>query len=116
MTSLSEKSINNSLTRANSAEIVDFCIPDYETRYQGTFTQQTVESPADGLFIYEVLGLGSGGSRTITVNNQNVAYIYNSSSNYGGTFIFPVRKGDIIKTSATPPIGESWALYPYKGV
>lgn len=97
-------------------DITGSCIPDYSAGVAGTFTSQTVTAKFSGLFVYKIIGVGSTGERTISVNGSTVAYLYNSSSNLGTSRCFPVSKGDIISTSVSTPINESYELYPFKGV
>ena len=97
-------------------DITGSCMPDYSAGVAGTFTSQTVTAKFSGLFVYKITEVGSGGERTISVNGSAVAYFYNSSSNLGTSRCFPVSKGDIISTSESTPINESYELYPFKGV
>lgn len=97
-------------------DITGSCVPDYSAGIAGTFTSQTVTAKFSGLFVYKITGVGSTGERTISVNGSMVAYLYNSSSNLGTSRCFPVSKGDIISTSVSAPINESYELYPFKGV
>ena len=83
MTSLSQKSINNSLTRANSAEIAGFAMPS--SKYED-ITLQTSGSeytaPANGYYVAVLYSVNSNGYMSIV--NSSADTLQNVQSNNNG--------------------------------
>lgn len=93
MTSLSEKTINNSLTRSNSAEIAGFAMPSdtYETLTSGP-TGSTYTAPANGWFSVTLSPGVSGGNVQIGARVANTCV--STTSGYINASC-PAKKGDI---------------------
>ena len=120
MTSLSEKTINNSLTRANKKEIVGWGLPDYSARIDlatGT-TEKTYQAPSKGWIGY---GFLMQGNETGYVKVNDVTIISNKPA--GGNYfdfvsgLIPVDKNDVIKYYSNQASGEfnNFQFYPVKG-
>lgn len=100
MTSLSQKSINNSLTRANSAEIAGFAMPS--SKYEEiTLLANGSEynAPANGYYVVAMYSVNSNGYISIvnmTADTKENVQSNNHGSDYLSVFL-PVSKGQIIK-------------------
>lgn len=96
MTSLSDKTINNALTRSNSAEIAGFAMPGRGKAVQmGT---QTYTAPANGWAFFQASpGVANGYVSIVcndnTDNYRQVAVRMQVASN-AGMVIMPCEKGD----------------------
>lgn len=99
MTSLSQKSINNSLTRANSSEIAGFAMPSNSKVEHLTLgsSGSKYTAPANGYF---TISKGSGGANYMkfhnTTNNLTIQVRATSSSQDVECFI-PCLKGQEIE-------------------
>lgn len=116
MTSLSEKSINNSLTRANKKEIIDWGMPDYSSTLSGVGNNYT--APYDGIFLFSVSNNNSARNIGIVPNGSSQVVFYKIINSYGTTGGFPVilAKGDrIIIDSTSTSLSYSYFV-PLKGI
>lgn len=108
MTSLSEKTINNSLTRANSAEIAGFALPseEYEELTLGTSGTEYI-APANGYFAFSGR-LSTSGMEFILTNTESGLGNYtrtSANSQFTGVFL-PALKGQ--KITMFRGVGSDW--------
>lgn len=116
MTSLSEKSINNSLTRSNSSEIVNWAMPDYTAGVDITISPTEITMDADGIIMGGWSCTNANVKWQIFVNDYVVAdTIARGGVSASSTLNIPVRKGDIVKSSHAVGANLDMIFYPYKG-
>lgn len=101
MTSLSQKSINNSLTRANSAEIAGFGMPsNFFEELSYPASGDDVTAPANGYFVANAQTASNGAYVQLAIRNENTVYgtvasgdAWSGQSSFIKCFV-PVLKGD----------------------
>lgn len=100
MTSLSQKSINNSLTRANSSEIASYFLPSNKTEDLTLGASGTKYiAPANGWVWLDKSGGGSNAFIDCSVFDSDNNWLY-SDSRYKPSspseisILFPVKKGN----------------------
>ena len=118
MTSLSQKSINNSLTRANSAEIAGFAMPGSKyDDFTWNANPNTQTAPANGYFFVDGLATISGSQyATASVNDKNGNFKYKMTNWYpqsqGFAFVLPVLAGDEVTFTIGPNLPQ--AIYYFR--
>ena len=100
MTSLSEKTINNSLTRANSAEIANFVMPSKTENENITVLSSgsEYEAPAAGWFCGECRSSSAGHECSVYTTSASVGMTSYATvgSQYQISYC-PCQKGDKVK-------------------
>ena len=118
MTSLSEKTINNALTRSNSAEILSWGIPDYSAGVtKSQTTGSTISSTVDGVLCVWLKGNINTVLKRNDDNGEIACGIYGGSS-MGSTCYFPIGANEnyYVSEGYTLITGLKITFYPYKGV
>lgn len=127
MTSLSQKSLNNSLTRSNSDEICGWSVPDYSSAIALSFnnnvttTGETYTAPENGKISYSILTLGVTLSTIIvSVNGKMVEQMgMSDGGNMWKCFYIELKKGDVINFAAETNFtcsGITSYFFPLHGV
>lgn len=106
MTSLTDKTINNSLTRSNSVEIADWSFPDYSAgvtmQYATDFTL-----PCNGYILMVANGHSNGSDAQVAleVKDSNGTILYTFGNRFQNSTIstprascmIPLKKGTIVQ-------------------
>ena len=115
MTSLSEKSINNSLTRSNAPEIDSWGMPDYTAKVEQSFgTEYTAAS--NGWLRFG--GGSASGERNVTlsIDGSNRCQVWKSSTNTAIIYMVPISKGSVYEGKYnTGSSGGMLEFYPCQG-
>lgn len=119
MTSLSNKSINNSLTRANNKEIVSWGTPDYSAGVAISVPKSsaTYTAPSAGIYVLAYEGGSSVSGKHILVNDSIVyRYQYTSAANPSFNCFVLLDKGDVLSadTTSSPSTIRFSIFYPMK--
>lgn len=119
MTSLSQKSINNSLTRANSAEIANFAMPSSKFTNLALQTSGTQYLAAhNGYFAFGKQST-AGGQRVAIFNLKNGSdtiigtSIFSNGSGNNLMVFMPVQKGDVVNVTYTAAGSLSFFYFVY---
>ena len=114
MTSLSEKSINNALTRANSAEIAGFAMPDYTAGIVLT-NNATNTFDSDGFVLIRSASGNGGGYILLKSGTETINYAYLAGSYNTLTYSqVAVAKGDYYLENTNTSYFDA-VFYPVKG-
>lgn len=106
-----KNAIDNSLTRSNAAEIVNWGYPDYDNPITVTASPYTAEK--DGLFA--VHNDGATGATSITVNGETLTGFYFEGGMRDIKMCAPVSKGDVITWEVSGNSNRFIRLFPAKG-
>lgn len=114
MTSLSQKSINNSLTRANSAEIAGFAMPDYTAGIVLT-NNATNTFDSDGFVLIRSASGNGSGYISLSAGSERICFAYLAGSyNTLSYSQVAVSKGDYYLENSNTSYFDA-VFYPVKG-
>lgn len=116
MTSLSQKSINNSLTRANSPEIVDFSSLDFSGAVD-IISNSSYTCPTDGVLILACFNayIEYSSDKISTISNL-LFYACFGTSNTVTSTQYRVSKGEILTQNSVGTTNNFVFFVPLKGV